>query len=72
MGAETLDQYGLRLSGYAEAGLTYNFVRPGSGTNGSGFLFNDKSDDSQPSACTSWIRFQGKESCALEVLRGTL
>jgi hypothetical protein len=39
------DEYGLRLTGHAAAGFTYNFMRPPGGTNGPGRIFDDKSDD---------------------------
>jgi hypothetical protein len=41
----TMDQYDVKLTGHAEAGYTFNFKRPTGGSNGTGRLFDDKSDD---------------------------
>ncbi|MBC8109105.1 MAG: porin [Anaerolineae bacterium] len=48
-GGSWLEQNDIKLTGYAEAGYTYNFARPPNGANGAnggiGRLFDDKSDD---------------------------
>jgi hypothetical protein len=44
-GGQWLEQNAIRVGGYAEAGYVYNFVHPGSGFNGYGFLFPDKEQD---------------------------
>jgi len=44
-GGSWLEQYDLKLTGYVEGGWNFNFVRPNGGTNGTGRLFDDKSDD---------------------------
>lgn len=45
MGGSWLAQNDIRLTGYAEAGVNFNFDRPLRGANGTGRLFDDKSED---------------------------
>lgn len=45
LGGSLLEEYGIKLKGYAEAGYSFNFDRTAGRTNSLGHLFTDKSDD---------------------------
>src|SRR4051812_7069215 len=45
MGGDMLDNYGIRINGYAEAGISYNWEDTPQGFTGNGRLFDDKTQD---------------------------